>query len=177
MNAEQQALESKDMKIHPIERDWKYYIGMVFFIWSFASIPIALIIPTLGLPAATATGIASGVIVSGEIGFWLAAALLGKPFVNTITAKIKGFFKPKKPVEIRPVSRGRFRFGVVIHLLGTTAAWYVALVMVIFKFPWTPVLVTMITGEVLFFVSLFVLGGDFWERLMRLYQWPDDGLT
>jgi hypothetical protein len=30
----------------------------------------------------------------------------------------------------------------------------------------------LIIGEATFFTSLFVLGGEFWAKLKRLFQWP-----
>jgi hypothetical protein len=36
----------------------------------------------------------------------------------------------------------------------------------------TAIVVVAITGELLFVSSLFVLGGEFWERIKALYGWP-----
>jgi hypothetical protein len=34
------------------------------------------------------------------------------------------------------------------------------------------IIVILIVGQATFFISLFVLGGEFWAKLKKLFQWP-----
>jgi hypothetical protein len=155
-------------------RGWKFYVGLALFIFSFATIVIAALTPFL-FSAATAATVATSVVVSGEIGFLASAALLGKPFVEAIKTKIKALFTSRTgPVPPRPVSRSRHAFGLVLFSL-SFVTYYVVVVIPFFGLVKTTelkiVIIVAILGELLFVVSLFVLGGEFWGRIKALFQW------
>jgi hypothetical protein len=155
-------------------RGWKFYVGLILFIFSFATFLLAALAPFL-FSAATAATVATIVVVSGEIGFLVSAALLGKPFVQAIKTKIKALFTSgTAPVPPRPVSRSRHAFGLVLFSL-SFVAYYVVMAIPFFGLMKTSelriVIIVAIVGELLFVVSLFVLGGEFWGRIKALFQW------
>jgi len=159
-----------------LERNWKYYLGMTLFVYSFATFGIAAAVPLLGIPAAKAAELAMGVIISGEVAFLASAALLGKPFVKAMKAKVMVVFRRKGPVEPRPVSRQRHTFGIVL-LVASTITYYLALAGVFFlprEQALDAVAVSLVAGEALFIASLVVLGAEFWARLKRLFEWPGE---
>ncbi len=55
----------------------------------FILIPV---VPWLGFPAKTAAGIAAGLLIAGEILFYLSLAILGRSFLE----KLKGWLKFRK---------------------------------------------------------------------------------
>ena len=75
----------------------------------------------------------------------------------------------------RPVSRIRHRIGVAF-LVVSTLPYYVALVyLLFFSHKETAIMLlawAMVAGEATFIVGLFLLGGEFWERLKHLFDWP-----
>jgi hypothetical protein len=73
------------------EKGWKYYLGLALFAFSLATFGLAALTPLVFAPAVAAT-VATGGVISGEIGFWVSAALLGKPFIEALKAKVKGIF-------------------------------------------------------------------------------------
>jgi hypothetical protein len=155
------------------EKGWKYYLGLTLFAYSLATIPLAALCPWL-FSAAVAAAVVTGVVISGEVGFWVSAALLGKPFVEALKAKLKGWFaRPAAPP--RPVGRGRHAFGLVLFSL-SFVTYYVALSIPFLgwerRAALAGIVVVALSGELLFLASLFVLGGEFWERLKALYRWP-----
>jgi hypothetical protein len=98
-------------------RSWKFYVGLTLFIFSLASIPIVALTPIL-FSAATAATVATSVFISGEVGFLVSAALLGKPFFEAIKTNIKALFASRSgPIPPRPVSRSRHAFGLVLFSL------------------------------------------------------------
>jgi hypothetical protein len=160
-----------------IERNWKYYLGLSLLIYSFIPYGVgALVLPFLPISHARAASIGAAIIASAEIAFFCGAALLGKPFVESVKAKIKGFLFRKR--DVRPVgliSKGRHYFGVTLLLL-SFLPFYVTEAVLIFGHPVDvgvkALIVTMLGGDALFMVSLFILGGEFWARLKRLFEWP-----
>jgi hypothetical protein len=157
----------------PEEKGWKYYLGLALFGYSVMTFGLAALAPFVFAPARAAT-IATGVVVSGEVGFWVSAALLGKPFVEALKANVKGLWT-RPAVPPRPISRQRHGFGLVLFSL-SFVTFYV--VMLIPFLGWdkgielTSIVTVALAGELFFLSSLFVLGGDFWERLKALYRWP-----
>jgi hypothetical protein len=157
-----------------LARGWKFYIGVVLFVYSFGTFGIAALVPFLFSPAMAAT-LVTGVVVSGEIGFWVSAALLGRPFVDALKAKLVAPFVRQESRRQRAVSRPRHVFGLVLFSL-SFVTYYVAMATPFLRLSksteLTAIVVVAITGELLFVSSLFVLGGEFWGRIKALYRWP-----
>jgi len=156
-------------------RGWRWYVGLALFVYSCLTFVIAALVP-FAFSAAVAATVATGVIVSGEVGFWVSAALLGKPFVEGLKAKLKGLFTRQQQVAApQPISRAQHAFGLVLFSL-SFVTYYLAMTIPFLGFAksteLTAIVVVALSGELLFLCSLFVLGGDFWARIKALYQWP-----
>ncbi len=156
-----------------MKKDWKYYLGMSLFLYSFLPMSIVAILPFLGLTLAQAGAFAVVFLASGEVAFLCAAALLGKEFLTALKKRIKAWFK--RSHEPKPISRNRHRFGIAL-LASSFLPHYVMLIYLLFFshkeseinfLAWT-----LVAGEAAFMAGLFILGGDFWERLRQLFVWP-----
>ncbi len=73
-------------------------IGYIIFGISMVFWALILIVPFLGFPAAKLAGITTGLIIGGEITFYLSIFLIGKEFLVKLKNKFK-FRKSKLPVE------------------------------------------------------------------------------
>jgi hypothetical protein len=60
----------------------------------FILIPV---VPWLGFTAGQIAGISAGLLIAGEILFYLSLAILGKSFYNKIKSRLK-FWKPKDQI-------------------------------------------------------------------------------
>jgi hypothetical protein len=156
-----------------MKKDWKYYLGVSLFFYSFLPMSIVAILPFLGLTLAQAGAFAVVFLASGEVAFLFAAALLGKEFLTALKNRIKAWFK--RPHEPKPISRNRHRFGIAL-LTASFLPHYVMLIYLVFFshseseinfLAWT-----LVAGEMAFMAGLFILGGDFWDRLRELFVWP-----
>jgi len=155
-----------------IEKNWKYYLGMTCFILSFVFPLIGFLIPFLGLPLALMAFLTGFLMFGGpEIMIVLAVVFLGKPVLNQIKEKFFKLFKRKKPYK--PVSRFRYYLGIVIffgsftpfylngyapHLLPDHEVWR---------------LYIFIGSDLVFILSFFILGGNFWEKFKKLFIWDE----
>jgi hypothetical protein len=156
-------------------RDWKYRLGMGLFIYSFIPICTIELVALLPLTATEAVTLGAVYIASGEIALLAAVALLGKPFIQSMKEKIKGFFRRKAPSTPRMISKTRHYIGVTL-LVASLFPYYATLGALLFaplqKSDIRTLLYLLLSGEALFLVSLFVLGDEFWARLKRLFEWP-----
>lgn len=157
-----------------MRKNWKYRLGIGLLVASCIPICTIELVALLPLTAAQAVTFGAVYLASGEICGLAAVALLGKPFIAAVKEKILGFFRRKAPAPPRPVSRARHRVGVALFF-ASIAPYYAVLAVLLFARPGVSdirtLLYLLLSGEVLFFVSLLVLGGEFWERLRRLFEW------
>jgi hypothetical protein len=147
---------------------WRFNLGITLFVLGFFS--------PLGIPVVTAMNLSaawkatfSGLLMLGipEL-FWLAAAaIMGKPGFNYLKGKV--FSSLKKYAFPETVSRTRYRLGLTMFLVPLLYGWLEP-----YLSPHIPIIaqqrvVLAMTGDVLWVTSLFVLGGDFWDKLRALF--------
>ena len=64
-------------------------IGYILFLISCLSFLMILIVPWLGFPKIQIAGITTGLIIAGEILFYLSLFILGRSFYDKIKSKLK----------------------------------------------------------------------------------------
>jgi hypothetical protein len=105
--------------------------------------------------------------VGAEVLGILAVAVMGKSGYAYIKNRVFGFLKQYGPPA--EVSRSRYTIGLVMFAVPFVFGWLA---------PYAADLVPgylgnefgyAIVGDVLLLVSLFVLGGDFWDKLRALF--------
>lgn len=166
--------ESKNSQIRKI----RFYIGMTFLILScicpFFGILVAQTDMSVGLKASLIGLLSLG---APEVLIVIAAAILGKENFEII--KSRSLYWLKRLVPSAKVGRLRYNIGLAMFLAPMIPTYIQAYVP-----RWLPDnsverLYINITADVMFIVSLFVLGGDFWEKLRALFvfeakaQFPD----
>ena len=156
-----------------MKKDWKYYLGLSLFSYSFLPIMVVAILPFMGLSLAQSGAFAVVFLASGEITFMIAAALLGKEFLVALKKRFMAVFK--RTHVPKTVSRIRHRIGVALLVL-SILPYYAVLVDLLFfshkEAEITFLAWAMVAGEAAFIAGLFLLGGQFWERLKHLFDWP-----
>ena len=152
----------------PSLRIWRFSLGIFFFVVSLISPVFIPLVSATGLSIEWKTAL-SGLLVVGipQLLTLLAIVFLGKSGFNYIKERMFGFLKryalPSK------VSRTRYYIGLVMFLLPFLFGWLA---------PYAPQLIpgyeahrfaVNFTSDLLLLISLFVLGGDFWEKLRALF--------
>jgi len=162
-----------------MKKDKKYYLGIALFGYSFIPyIFTFLILPFLPISNVKAVSIATGLLISSEVSFFLSVALLGKPFIQLLKSKIKGsiFRKKGDAPLIKPVGKFRHRAGITMLLIASTVPYSfteIALMLgFVEKYGHATLVGVLIIGDMLFIASFFVLGSEFWGRVKKLFQWP-----
>ena len=168
-------------------KSWKYRLGLVLF---FGAFPVffatPVVIPMLGLSTGESATLIGGILLGVEV-FWFASIpLLGKEGFEAVKKRTFGWLK----LSSGPISRARHRLGVTLLLGSILLDVFLNSVIVladVFVEPdgdLTPVLlglnyeqqttvyiVIQILTTIGVMAGVFMLGGDFWERLKKAFEW------
>lgn len=147
---------------------WRVRIAFAIFAVSIGWPVLIPILPLMGASATTTAAISGVMLVAAEILLIAAAAIAGKDGFAFIKAKVFGFAKAYGPPG--EVSRTRYRIGTVMFATPLAFAWaapYFGHHLPGFE---DAQLMYAIAGDVLLLISLFVLGGGFWDKLRSLFN-------
>ena len=147
---------------------WRLKLGVALF-------GLSILLPVLGIPlvalmglsAATVATISGALVVGAEVLGVIAVAVMGKSGYAYVKNRVFGFLKQYgPPVE---VSRTRYTIGLVMFAVPVVFGWLAP-----YAADWVPgypgnEFTYAIAGDLLLLVSLFVLGGDFWDKLRALF--------
>jgi len=145
----------------------RFYLGMGIFILSFFMLPTGLFLQRFAEYPYLKQ------IIVGV--FWLSApamkiasvAILGKPSYLFIKAKFRHHFvRLVKPYH---ASRIRYNIGLFLFCLPVIPTYIMAYAPEYFSDDFYLRLILNISFDVVFIASLFVLGGDFWDKLKALF--------
>jgi hypothetical protein len=147
---------------------WRLKVGIALFV-------LSIILPLAGIPAVAAIGLSTTLTttISGALLFGaeflgiFSIGLMGKPGFTYIKTRVSGFFKHYGPPA--RVSSVRYRIGLVMFCIPILFAWVsVYISRFIPGFESDPV-IWALAGDILLVISLFVLGGDFWDKVRALF--------
>jgi hypothetical protein len=151
----------------PENPGFRFYLGLIVFVASFFMLPIGLILKGFML-----THFWKGFVLAA---FWISApimkitsvAILGKASYNWINYKMHYIFHHvAKPHQVTPL---RYNFGLVLFVLPFLPNYMISFMPHLFNIDITTRYVIIIISDVMFISSLFVLGGDFWDKLRSLF--------
>jgi hypothetical protein len=147
----------------------RLYVGGTIFIAGFLSPLLVPLVTASTLPGAWKTAI-SGLLLLGapELAMLIAAAVMGKDGFNYLKQRLFGLLgKYIAPPET--VSLLRYRIGLVLFSIPLLFGWLVPYLTGHFPIFDEHRLLFAIIGDLLLFSSLFVLGGEFWDKLRALF--------
>ena len=137
----------------------RFRLGLAILIVGWLS-PLLIPVVTRTSLAAEWKTIVSGLLAVGipEVFTVAAMAILGKSGFNLIKERMFSFIKKHGPPD--RVSPTRYRIGLVMFVLPIVFGWL--------GYETHRLVVSMI-GDLMFVASLFVLGGDFWDKVRALF--------
>lgn len=151
----------------PVGR-WRLKLGVVLFVLSIA-------LPILGVPLIAVMGLSTTIVatisgimlVCAELLGIIAVAVMGKSGFAYIKNYVFGFFnRYGPPVE---VSRTRYTIGLVMFVVPIVFGWVAPYATDLIPGYQGNEFCFGIAGDLLLIVSLFILGGDFWDKLRALF--------
>jgi hypothetical protein len=147
---------------------WRIKVGFAIFAVSIGWPIVIPILPALGVPASAIAAFGGIMLVAAELLMIAGAAIAGKEGFAFIKATAFGFLRSCGPP--REVSRTRYKIGLTMFATSILFGWaspYFGHHLPGFQ---TSKLIYAVAGDVLLLISLFVLGGAFWDKLRSLFQ-------
>lgn len=161
-----------------MEKNWKYYLGLTLFIYSFAGYGIAASVPIFKFPGAVTAVLVTIFIITSDASFYISVALLGKPFIHAVKEKFKEYWKrPAVEVSVRRIGRIRHYCGVALFFISFLPYFFAEGLLYFGQKPSSQISVPLkmfILSDILFIISLFILGEEFFDRLKKLFKYPAD---
>jgi len=147
---------------------WRLRLGVIVFVIGFLSPLLIPLVTASELPTKW-KAVISGCLAVGipELFSIAAIAIMGKSGFNYFKERFFSFLKKYGPAD--RVSRTRYRIGLVMFFLPIFFGWLA---------PYFPHIVpgyethrfwVNLIGDMMFVSSLFVLGGDFWDKVRALF--------
>ncbi len=162
-------MNSRSGKADPPAQGWRFRTGLSLFVLGGISPVFVPLAAAMHISPEWKT-IVSGLLVLGipEL-LWLAAAtIMGKSGFDYLKGKAFGFLRRYAPADV--VSPTRYRVGLALFLMPLLWGWltpYASGMTAVFE----PYRFTMaVAGDVMLLTSLFVLGGEFWDKLRALFS-------
>jgi len=142
--------------------------GGIVFVSGFLSPLLIPYVISLDL-STTLTSIISGLLAIGvpELFMLIAVAILGKDGFQYLKQKIFRLFRKYGPPDT--VSLRRYRLGLILFSVNLIAAFILPYIMDVIPFLKNNLLLIIISGDSILVISLFILGGDFWDKLRSLF--------
>lgn len=157
--------------MHPLEPaagGWRLKLSATLF-------GLSLVLPLIGVPIVAAlelsramtASLSGGLLLAGEVLGVAAVAVVGKSGYALIKKKVFGFLKQYGPPD--KVGRLRYRIGLVMFVSPIVFGWASIYVAGYLPFFTGNPLPYALGGDLLLLSSLFVLGGDFWDKIHALF--------
>jgi hypothetical protein len=147
---------------------WRLKLGVALF-------GLSILLPVLGVPLVAAMDLStttvatiSGALLAGaEVLGIVAVAVMGKSGYAYIKNRVFGFLKQYGPPA--EVSRSRYTIGLVMFAVPIVFGWLAPYATDLIPGYLGNEFTYAIVGDLLLLSSLFVLGGDFWDKLRALF--------
>jgi len=152
----------------PAPTGWRFRIGLSIFVLGWLCPLFVPLVTRSGLSIQAKTFL-SGILLVGvpEVLSVVSIAILGKEGFNYI--KMKFFSLLKKVVPRAKVSRTRYRVGLFLLLPHLIFAYFIFYAPhLIWGYAENRIIMNL-CADTLFIITLFILGGDFWEKLRALF--------
>ena len=122
----------------------------------------------MGFSAAAVATVSGGLLAGSEVLGIVAVAVMGKGGYAYIKNRIFGLLKQYGPLA--EVSRTRYNFGLVMFAVPIAFGWIAPYAAAIIPGYLGNETTYALVGDLLLLASLFVLGGDFWDKLHALFK-------
>ncbi len=146
---------------------WRLKVGFAMFI---ASIVWPVFMPVLmlfGVSTGAVAKVSGMLLVAAEVMLVAAAAITGKEGFTYIKQRVFGLLKSYGPPKT--VSASRYKIGLVLFTVPLLFAFLAPYFGKFFSQQVAGNLLLAITADLSLLISLFLLGGEFWEKLRALY--------
>ena len=150
-----------------LKAGWRIKVGFALFITSIGWPVLVPAMPFLGFTGIQIAAFSGVMLVVAELMIVAGVAISGKQGFAYIKAKVFGVFKAYGPPQ--KVSLTRYKIGLVLFVLMLLLGWAGPYFGEYLPGYTEQTMIYAIVGDVVLLVSLFVLGGEFWDKLRALF--------
>jgi len=145
-------------------------LGGIIFIAGFLSPLLIPVVLSSDLPPGLKS-VLSGLLALGipELFMIMAAGILGKPGYRYLKQQLLKLLKRYGPPE--KVSRARYTVGLIMFSVPLIVGWILPYLADKIPFYSSNSLAINIVFDTMLIISIFVLGGEFWDKLRGLFVW------
>lgn len=157
-----------------IVRDFRYYAGMFFFLFSLVLPLFGFLVPKLGFSPKVSGAVIAFLVAGGpEVSLVVAAAFWGKKILNHFKKKLFGFVKHE--IILRRVSKTEYYLGLSVNLASIVPLWLHGYFPTLLPFEPNSVqrIYFLSAFDLLFLASFLFLGGQFWEKIHRVFVYDE----
>ena len=161
-------MSAKNNKIETLPPKGKLVAAGVIFVAGFLS-PLLIPFVTSSNLSTGWKATVSGLLALGipELFMIIAAAVAGKEGFSYIKSNIFRFLKKHGPPDT--VSKTRYKIGLALFIIPILAGWLVPYFSQLIPSYEENRMLINIVGDIMLVTSLFVLGGDFWDKLRSIF--------
>jgi hypothetical protein len=147
---------------------WRLWLGAIIFAVGFLSPTLIPLVAATKLPLGWKTAL-SGLLAVGipEIFALAAVGVMGKAGFNYLKQRFFGFMQRHGPPD--RVSRGRYHAGLALFVMPILFGWLAPYAAHFVPGYEAHRLMFSLAGDAMLVCSLFVLGGDFWDKVRALF--------
>jgi hypothetical protein len=147
---------------------WRFRLGIGVFILSIVTPLVGVpLVTALGLSATKTTTLSGVLLVGAEVLGILAVAIMGKEGYSFLKQRVLGFIKRHGPPQT--VSKSRYTIGLILFLIPILFGWLSIYVSQYIPYYQDNTILFALGGDIVFILSFFVLGGDFWDKIRGLF--------
>lgn len=148
---------------------WRFKLGVVTLAIGLFGPPVILpAIFLMDISTVTSTSISGAIVVVSDLLLLAAAAIMGKDGYVFVKARFAHYWRLYGPPQT--VGEVRYYVGLTMLCASVLLGWSTPYASIWFKGYVGNEISFAIAGDVVLLTSLFVLGGDFWDKLGALFK-------
>jgi hypothetical protein len=147
---------------------WRFHAGVAVVACSFGAWSLVPIASAAGWSTKQIASLSGAIFIGSKVGLVTAIAIMGKDGFNYLKQLVFGFLSRFAPAQ--SVGHRRYVLGLVLFLLPVWMTWLEPYVTGLLRPESVYGFLQGLSLEVLLLVGLFLLGGDFWDKLRALFS-------
>ena len=145
----------------------RFYLGAAIFVLAFAIWGLVPLASSAGWGSSQIASLSGGIFIANKLLLIAAAAVMGKPGFDRLRGLLfKALRRFGPPAD---VSRRRYRLGLCLFVTSLLLTWIEPYAYSLLDTSSPFAVVADVPAFLLLLTSLFVLGGNFWDKLRALF--------
>lgn len=151
-----------------VQVGWRFYLGVAVIVCSVGSWLLVPAASAAGWSTSQIASLTGAIFIGGKVGLIAAAAIMGKAGFNYLKQLLFGFIRKFRPVQ--QVGRNRYRLGLILFMVPVLMTWVAPYVTGFLRPGSMYGFLQELSLEVLLLIGLFMLGGEFWDKVRALFK-------